>query len=45
MILGVSKGNVIVKEDKLYKLIYKSRIKKSNVFKLILEEDDIKVGE
>ena len=45
MIFGVSRGNVVVKEDKSYKLIYKSRIKKSNVFKLSLGEDDIKVGE
>tara|TARA_R110001592_G_scaffold57253_3_gene174016 strand:+ start:628 stop:1824 length:1197 start_codon:yes stop_codon:yes gene_type:complete len=43
MLFGVSKAKITVKDDKTYKLVYKDRIKKSNVFNLTLEEDDIKV--
>jgi hypothetical protein len=43
MIFGISQGKITVKEDKTYKIVYKKRIKKSNVFKITLEDDDIKV--
>ena len=43
MLFGYSKGKFNIKEDKAYKLVYKSRVKKSNVFKLALEKDDIKI--
>jgi hypothetical protein len=43
MLFGVSKGKINVKKDIAYKLVYKNRVKTSNVFKLLLEEDDIKV--
>jgi hypothetical protein len=45
MIFGLSKGKINVKVDIAYKLVYKSRVNESNVFKLVLEADDIKVGE
>ncbi len=43
MIFGVTKGTIKVNENKAYKLVYTERVKKSNVFKLSLAEDDIKL--
>lgn len=43
MIFGISRGQITVKENKSYKLVYKNRIQKTNVFKLTLEKDDIKI--
>ncbi|SDR98697.1 Papain family cysteine protease [Polaribacter sp. KT25b] len=43
LIFGYSSANVNVKKNKTYKLVYKERLKESNIFKLTLEEDDIKV--
>ncbi|GGG45014.1 C1 family peptidase [Bizionia arctica] len=45
MIFGISLGKINVTEDVSYKLVYKSRVNESNVFKLSLEADDIKIGE
>lgn len=43
MIFGVAKGKIEVRKDKAYKLKYDERVKKSNVFKIKLVKDDIKV--
>lgn len=44
MIFGVAKGKLDVTKNKAYKLKYDERVKKSNVFKIKLVKDDIKVN-
>lgn len=43
MIFGITKGKIDVTKDRSYKLVYTERIKESNVFKLALAKDDIKI--
>lgn len=43
MLFGISRGKINAKENKSYKIVYKDRIKKSNVFKILLQDDDIEI--
>lgn len=41
MIFGITKGTIDAKEDQAYKLVYKDRIKESNVYRMQLKPDDL----
>lgn len=43
MLFGITKGNIEVKKDEAFKLVFTERIKESSVFRMELKPDDIKI--